>query len=261
MTASPISLLDSDNCIRFNFKDFIQNYAIELTISKGLETQVISYKTSVHYTKTFDLSNHLVEVTNSEYLVNFGDPDGVFEIFFLQCGEALSRCVFEVSTNNEILELYNHDEILNKWSDIKHKMSQEYTGELLENEILKFDHKINNKNLLLSKLKKDSFLHHYFFPVFEIPFQGYELKGKESFSFFNVDYEEKVVLKVENEGKMNKDAHATITKKLNTVETEESLMPVDFYETVYTFNEQLKIQRIEGKFANKGRQYEFKINS
>ncbi len=257
MTKATIKLLDTDNCIRFDFKEFKQNYDVELTINDGQDIQVVSYKTSVHYTKTFDLSNYLVEVVKTDFLVNFNDPDGVFEIFFLQCGEALSRCVFEVSVHNEILELNNHDEILKKWGAIKEKIVEENTGELLENEILKFEHKISNSRLLLSKLKKDSFLHHYFFPVFEIPFHGFELKGKENFSFFNVDYEEKVVLNVENEGKFNKEKQAIITKKINTSEINDLLLPVDLYETEYVFNEFVKIEKIISKFGNNGREYGF----
>ena len=49
MTAAPINLLDTDNCIRFNFKDFKQSYNVEITINDGQDISVISYKTAIHY--------------------------------------------------------------------------------------------------------------------------------------------------------------------------------------------------------------------
>lgn len=259
MTAAPINLLDTDNCIRFNFKDFKQSYNVEITINDGQDISVISYKTAIHYAKTFDKSYHLVEVTKSDFLINFNDPESVFEDFFLKCGRALSRCVFQVSIHNDILGLDNHDEILDKWNAIKQQIEEDNTGEILENEIRRFEFKIKNKELLLSKLKKDSFIHNYFFPVYEIPFHGFELKGKEHFSFFNVDYENNVVLNIQNEGKFGKDKHVMVTKKLNENEINDLLLPIALYETEYRFDKLLKIEKIVGKFLNNEREYGFEI--
>ncbi|KAA1246795.1 hypothetical protein [Aquimarina sp. RZ0] len=57
---------------------------------------------------------------------------------------------FRMNWRGELIEILNHQEILNKWSVLKPKLKQKYTGQAIERYLLGIERKIQNHNKLLS---------------------------------------------------------------------------------------------------------------
>lgn len=254
------SILSHDNCINFNFKDFEQAYIVEIMIKDGNdEPNLVSYKVNVNYTKEYNQPYYLVQVIVSDFLLNFRKPDSILEEIAVTCRKSFEKCIFQVNNSNKIIDLHNHKVIVKKWETIKEQLRQENEGETFEQYIALFEKSLLDKNQLLQKLKKDTFIKQYFFPIFEEPYHGFERKGVEYFTFFNFDYDEEMLLKIENEGLLDKDANALLTKTLirnkkNTIE-----FPIESYETKYKLNQDHAILEIKGEFVNHGKKYEFEI--
>jgi hypothetical protein len=254
------SILSYDNCINFNFKDFNQDYWVEITIKQEEEeSNIITYKVNVNYTKEHNHPYYLVQVTTTNFLLNFDTPDSMLQEIALTCRKAYEKCIFQVDGSNKIIALHNHADIVKHWKTIKVQLQQENEGATFEQYIALFEKSILDKDKLLQKLKKDIFIKQYFFPIFEAPYHGFERKGVEHFSFFNFDYEEEILLIVEKQGIFDDNATALLTKTLIRNEKNILQFPITFYETTYKFNVAHAIQEVKGEFVNHNKEYLFKI--
>jgi hypothetical protein len=255
-------ILADDRCIRFDFKDFDQTYAVEIMIKEGEEqeeTNVITYKVNVRYTKEHHQPYYIVEVTTRYFLLNFQTPDSMFQEIALTCRKTLEKCVFQVDQSNKIIALYNHDAIITTWKTIKTQLQQDNEGATFERYIDLFEKSLLDKNQLLQKLKKDPFIKHYFFPIFDAPYYGFERKGIEHFSFFDFDYEEEILLKVENEGIFDDNNTVLLSKTLIKNEKNTTQFPITAYQTTYQLDKNHAIQNIKGTFVNHNKEYLFEI--
>jgi hypothetical protein len=254
------SLISHDNCINSNFKDFKAQYAVEIIIKQGLEEpNNVTYKVNVHYSWEKRNPYYLVQVTKTHFLVNFKIPDSMLEEIILISQKAIEKCVFKVDGSNRIIDLHNHDEIVKSWKTIKKQLQQENEGATFEQYIALFEKSLLDKEALLQKLKKDTFIKQYFFPIFEQPYHGFERKGVERFSFFNFDYEEETLLRVEKQGIFDESATVLLTKTLIESEKNTQEFPITSYETTYKFNTDHIIEEIKGAFINQGNEYSFQI--
>jgi hypothetical protein len=260
MFAQKQSLIASDNCINANFKNVAAQYTVMITIQQeGEEEQVVSYNAQVQYTKDTRDPYYLVAVTISDFLLNLSIPETMLQEMALACQKAIEKCVFSVDNNHKIIDLHNHSEILTRWKTIKTQLYQDNEGETFEQYVALFEKSLLDKQVLLQKLKKDTFIKQYFFHIFEEPYHGFERKGIERFSFFDVDYEEEMVLRVGNEGIFDDSATVQLTKAIVQSDKNTSLFPIEAYETYYTFNTHHEIQEIQGAFKNHGKAYLFEI--
>jgi hypothetical protein len=254
------SILSYDNCIKFNFKDFNKNYWVEITIKQEEEeSNIITYNVNVDYTKEHNQPYYLVQVTTTNFLLNFDTPESMLQEIALTCRKAYEKCIFQVDGSNKIIALHNHADIVNHWKTIKVQLQQENEGETFEQYIALFEKSILDKDKLLQKLKKDTFINQYFFPIFEQPYHDFERKGVAHFSFFNFDYEQEILLRVEKEGIFNDTATALLTKTLIRNEKNTLQFPITSYETTYKFNAAHAIQEVKGEFVNHNKEYLFKI--
>lgn len=255
-------ILIHSNSINFNFNNFKKEYAVEITIDGETDgdLSVISYKAAVSYTKDIMNSYFLAEVTITDFLLNFNYPDSVMQIIALKCRKAIEKCVFQVNTKNEIIGLENYKEIVEKWSEIKAKMTQEYEGEIVNKYLAMFEKSLKNATILLKKIKKNLFINQYFFPIFDEPYHGFQKKGIEIFSFFDLDYQEEILLKIENQGNFDENGKAIVSKQLIKNQNNAELYPIKSYITKYILDEDLKIEKIEGQFLVRNNKYAYEID-
>ncbi|MEO8234261.1 MAG: hypothetical protein ABI549_02500 [Flavobacterium sp.] len=251
-----------NNTIYSNFQDFNKVYNVEITIKSDDENiNIITYKSYVSYFKEITNSYFLVQVIIKDFLLNFNEPDSAMEKLALRCREAIEKCIFRVSSKNEILDIDNHSEILGAWQKIKEQLRQENEGQTFEKYIYLFENSIKNKDTLLLRIKKNLFINQYFFPIFEEYYHGLKKKNIEEFNFFNLDYKEEVLLEIENEGKFDKERKVTISKKIIRTESNTEQIPIEEYEAQYILDNDLSLEKIQGKFSNNGMNYSYTIEN
>ena len=261
MTQKDPQLLVYNNSIYFSFKNFTKQYDVEISIDGDMDTDlnIISYKALVSYTKDMLKPYFLAEVTITDFLLNFKYADTTMQLIALKCREAIEKCVFQVNTKNEIIDLDNYKEIVEKWEIVKQKVRQEFEGDMVDKYLTLFEKNLRNKAFLLQKIKKNLFINQYFFPIFDEPYHGFQKKGMEIFSFFNLDYQEEVILEIENQGNFDENGKVIISKQLVKSEDNVELFPIKAYTTKYILNKELHIDEIEGEFINQNKKYSYSI--
>ena len=253
------SILTNDYCINFNPKNSNLKYSVEIDIDDNVDLNIISYNVQVNYSKEPINKYYLAKVIITNFRLNFQTPDAVMEILALKCRESIEKCIFRINSKNEIIEIENHQEILERWSEIKESLKQENEGEIFEIYISIFENNILNKDSLLIKLKKNLFINQYFFPIFNEPYHNLNKNNDEQFSFFNLNYQEQVVLEVENKGNFDENGIAIISKKLIINHEKQLLLPIESYVSKYILNKNSVIDIIEGSFSNFNNKYSYKI--
>ena len=252
-------ILANDYCINFNPKNSKLKYSVEIDIDDNVNLNIISYNVEVSYTKEPINKYYLAEVIITNFRLNFQTPDAVMEILALKCRESIEKCIFRINTKNEIIEIENHQEILQRWYTIKESLIHENEGEIFEKYISIFENNILNEDSLLVKIKKNLFINQYFFPIFNEPYHNLNKNNDEQFSFFNLDYQEQVVLEVENKGIFDENEMAIISKKLMANKEKHLLLPIESYASKYILNKNTEIAIIEGAFSNFNNKYSYKI--
>ena len=255
------SLLIYNNSIYTDFKYFTKQYSVEISIDGEAhdDLSIVSYNATVNYTKDVMKPYFLAEVIITDFLLNYKYPDSIMQIIALRCREAIEKCVFQVNTKNEIVALENYKVIVEKWSHIKEKIVQEYDGETIDKYLILFEKGLENSDVLLKKIKKNLFINQYFFPIFDEPYHGFQKRGVEIFSFFNLDYQEEVLIEIENEGNFNENGKAVVSKQLIKNQNNTELFPIKSYLTKYVLNKDLHIEKIEGQFVVKNNKYSYEI--
>jgi hypothetical protein len=246
-----------NNALHFNRKNFNREYAVQVVIEIDYkDIQVITYNVLVAYSVNSNWQP-LVEVISTNFLVNHKEPDDVMEEIAIKCRETLSRCVFRVTTGNEVTGLENYVEILEKWKVVKQQILEQNTGEVVDKYLQTFENVLNNKDLLLARLRIDTFISHYFFPVYDEAFHGLRKKNREVFTYFNFEYDDDVILEITNDGAFDEYGDVVLLKKL--AENDNRMFPVEKYETEYTLDATMAIAAIHGEFSNHGKKYFYTI--
>ena len=254
-------ILIYNNIIDFNFKNFSRAYFVKISIDESDdETNIVSFKVAINYTKEFRNSYYLAEVTISDFLMNAELPQTMMQNFAIDCNRAIEKCIFQVNTSNEIVGLDNHNEILEKWYIVKQKLHEENEGELIDKYVLLFENMLVNKDLLLQKMQKNLFINQYFFPIFGEVYHGFKKINIEKFNFFDVDYEQEMLVEIENNGNFDKNDNFIVHKKIikNTNNTSENI--ITDYHTQYVLHKDKSIQKIFGEFLNNNKKYSFEID-
>ena len=175
------------------------------------------------------------------------------QIIALKCIKAIERYVFQVNTKNEIIALDNYKQIIEKWKNIKEPIVQEYEGEIVDNYLILFEKSLQNQSILLEKIKKNLFINQYFFPIFDEPYHGFQKKNVETFNFFNIDYQEGVIVEIENQGDFNESEKAFISKQIIKNQDNTQLFPIKSYITKYILDKNFQIEIIEGQIINQNK--------
>lgn len=138
-------------------------YGVLKTIKNGEKESTIKYETSVRiYPKDNDNERFVsVDITSKTY-INDEEPGLVADELALACTEVLYPIIFIVDKNARILEIQNHDEILNRWKKQKATKLKYYEGDVALNYFESFEQTLIDKELSLYYLKNDWFLHLYF---------------------------------------------------------------------------------------------------
>lgn len=247
-----------ENLLRFNPLNFQKSYRVEIVIEEenARENTKITYDAAVEVPQVFQSGEYLAAVTMTKFRVNGFEPDLMMEQLASKCRKPLEKVEFIVARNGELLRVHNHDEILEKWKPIKERLEIEYSGDIFEKYLNLTDKALQDKEAILAALKKDTFIHQYFYPLYNESFFNYTKKKVEAVRFFNISYEIDMVLELQKDTSLS--GNITVVKRIDDKEYDYSKMPVDDYTTEYLLNENMEIINITGRFGNYGRKYSFR---
>ncbi len=253
----------NNNCINFNFEGFKRKYEIQISIDgdEDGEENIISYKTELKYFKKEHSLDYIVEVTTKDFMVNFENPDSVIQEIALECRVAYEKCIFIVNSKNVIIEFENYENILENWTQVKEKLNQKYEGETFQKYLNLFEEKLFKKDLFFLKIKKNLFINQYFFPIFDTQYNNLKNITTEFISFFGFDYQEDVIVQIETNADFKENENTIITKKIVESQNNTEFFPIELYETKYTLDKNLSINKIEGQFVNHNKKYVYTINT
>ena len=260
MTQNEEQLLIYNNSIIFNFKKSKHDYIVKITVDESDDNlNMVSYKAQVNYTKEYTKPYYLAEVYISDFILNNELPQTIIQNIALESSKAIEKCVFQVNTKNEIIGLENHKEILEKWQALKQKLFQENEGEIIEKYIVLFENTLTNKVLLLQKVQCNVFINQYFFPIFDEPYHGFKKKNIEKFNFFEFQFQEEVLVEIENEGAFNESNTIVLHKKL--IKTTKNVLEnsIQNYDVKFILSKDRSIQKIVGDFLNDNKKCSFEI--
>jgi len=257
-------LLLKDNRLNFIMYPFQKSYRAELMIEEDNNNK--TRITHGAFVKTMEVVNHdvyIVSVTLYDFLINNQPPDLLLEQLADKCRKAFEIVVFYVSKNWELIGIHNHREIVDNWNKIRGKLEQEYTGDIVTNYISRHEQVLLNHDLLLQKLRQDTFISQLFCPVYGSTYNDFAMHYKEPVRFLNINYDIDVTLTVNETiaGTDEADIREVIVikKTIDDKVYKNHEMPIDNYNVLYTLNEDFSIASIKGKFENYGRKFTFDI--
>lgn len=247
-----------ENLLRFDALNFQKSYKVEIAIEESIyDVTRITYDANVEVLNVFPSGEYLAEVIMTRFRVNGFEPDLMMEQLAYKCRQPLEKVEFIVAANGEITDINNHSEILEKWKSVKERLELEYTGVNFEKYLNLTDRALQDKATILTALKKDTFIHQYFYPLYNEAYFNYKKNTVEEVKFFNINYEINMELVVQENVSLN--GNITVVKQIDAKKYDFSKMPIDAYTTEYLLNEKMEISNITGRFENYGRKYSFRI--
>lgn len=252
-------MLQNENKLHLDIASFKRSYKIELIIEEHQNSKIrITHNALLETVDTISQDVYLVAVTMNNFLINNLPPDLVMEQLAQKCRKPLEHITFYVNRNWQLVGIYNHQEILDRWLETKTRLQQEYTGDVFLNYINSHEEVLKDADVLLRKLKQDTFLSQFFFPLYSEAFNGYKKLNTEQVKFLNIEYDIDVVLQIDPE--ILAEAVITIVKTPDVQKYSLQQMPVFYYTTKYTIDTDMAITAVHGSFENHGRKFFFNID-
>lgn len=161
-----------------------------------------------------------------------------------------------ISEEGNLIEIYKHEEIVERWPKLKTSILEEFEGIVIENYLLYYEKNIFDKEKLQTLLFKDVFLNTYFSQVYIDYSSQYNVKRPLYFPLISriKDVEYEVEQKIDPYVSKEKQIHIEINGHVNDKRVKldfESNLDMPFFSRFENSNE-----KVEGKFKAK-----FNLNS
>lgn len=255
------SILHASNMLSFAPQNLVKEYRVKAVFSKnGGQENVLLYRVRVTWNQS-GTDGFFVKVETRDFLINYNEPTLMMELLAEECRQPLQKLNFWLSAQGQIESLFNYEEIVESWRKIKENLIVKYSGEVVEKYIRLQDAVIFDENYLILKLKKDLFLNHYFYPIYNNVFRNFKLEVDEKASFLNINYEFPMNFLAQNGGRYDENQQLHFVKNIDSKNYDFDKMPVDFYEARYIVNKDHSLDSINGNFEAMGQKISFSIVS
>jgi len=150
--------------IKFDPLSLNRTYGVILTISEGKNnTTKIHYEIEVTCEEELSNRTYLFVLNKKQVFINEKPASTTNEEFAEQCGKVLFPLNIIVSKNGICKEIYNHNEIKNRWNLLEKKLKQTYKHQEYINQINQRKRLFENKQQLNKiVLEKDWFIQLFF---------------------------------------------------------------------------------------------------
>ncbi len=162
--------------------DKINNdYQVNYTTVFGDDVDTIEMKVSVKWLATDRNNYHLFEINKGSIYVNNTIPDTVMDELAAKTASVLYPLKIVVDESGKWVDIYNYDEIENRWKDTKEEVLDYFEGEVAENYIEHTEYALENSETLFESLSSDYFLRAFFNGIYVSYTSNYSFQNEVFF--------------------------------------------------------------------------------
>ncbi|MFV0345695.1 MAG: hypothetical protein ACK5IQ_05540 [Bacteroidales bacterium] len=121
------------------------------------KTTTVQFKTEVTTRQFPDWGYFEYTIKRDELFVNKHVPKSLIEILSVRSMEALYPLELRTTMENIPLDVLNHEQIKERWRNVKTELQKEYSGEVIAQYLSKCDKQLSNKLSILESLRNDAF--------------------------------------------------------------------------------------------------------
>ncbi|MGG6231134.1 hypothetical protein [Tenacibaculum sp. SDUM215027] len=131
--------------------------AIDLFDVQKDKSSKVQFEAEVTIRKFPELGYYEYSIKKDNIFINKRYPKTLIEKLSVITSEVLYPLEVQTTLSNELLDIINHKEILERWKKIKVQLQREYTGNAIDQYITKFEAKLHQKYRLLHSLNHEIF--------------------------------------------------------------------------------------------------------
>jgi hypothetical protein len=171
-----------------------KKYKVHYTSEVGTEIDTLEMDVSVKWLATDQNNFHLFEINRKSIYVNNETPDTVMDELAAKTAEVLYPLKIVVDESGKWIDIYNYNDIEERWQDTKQEILDYYEGEVTENYIDHTELAFVSPATLFRSLSSDYFLRTFFNGI-HVSYTGeYSFKNEVSFP---LEKDDESIFKVE----------------------------------------------------------------
>ncbi|MBE0393780.1 peptidoglycan-binding protein LysM [Flavobacterium sp. PL002] len=155
--------LNDDYTLPFLPSGLNNNYKVHYTTQVGDQLDTITLKINVKWLAVDKNKFHLFEINRDPSIyINGKAPDTMMEELAAKTAKVIYPLEIIVDATGKWIDIYNYEEIISRWENIKKEILDYYEGETIHRYIDHIDIGLESSNNLLKTLASDYFLRTFF---------------------------------------------------------------------------------------------------
>lgn len=141
---------------------------------------VLKYEINIRYCKDLHEKRRRlfwIERISETYINNY-QPDLLIDELAYEAGKVFYPLLVETNYSGKFLGIHNDKEILQRWSDIRKKMSNYFSGDEVERYLNIMEKMLNSKEDLDKSFANDLFFNTFFAPVYKNYTQSFSVQSE-----------------------------------------------------------------------------------
>ncbi|HKX86918.1 MAG TPA: hypothetical protein VJL37_09605 [Flavobacterium sp.] len=126
----------------------------------------IQYEMEVTLLNNVNQNGFVYQINRKNLLIDGSEPDIVFDQLACECGNALFPLKFLVNNLGEIEQIFEHQQMVERWETIKEKLVDYYEGDTALNYIKLTDKNIKNPDVIKRMMYNHLFVYFFFKPLY-----------------------------------------------------------------------------------------------
>ncbi|MCL9805302.1 hypothetical protein NAT51_07205 [Flavobacterium amniphilum] len=128
--------------------------------------KTIQYELEVSLLNNVNQNGFVYVIDRKNLLIDGSAPDTVFDQLACDCGNALFPMKFLVNSLGEIEQIFEHQQMVERWEIIKNKLINYYEGDTALDYIKLSDSNIRNTGVLKKMMQNHLFVYFFFKPLY-----------------------------------------------------------------------------------------------
>jgi hypothetical protein len=185
-----------------------KNYNVKYTIEEGDEKDILNFETNVKWIAIDKNGFHLFEIKRAKTIyINTIAPDTMMDEMDAKTAEALYPLQVVVDSTGKWVDVYNYNEIQERWENTKKEILDYYEGDVTQIHIKHVERYLETKANLVTALNSDYFLRAFFNGIHVAYTREYTFENNITFPLIK---EEEALFKVQQKVELFLEENHTI---------------------------------------------------